>query len=396
VRRRSFLAGSLATGIAMGGPAWARAAEVSRLERVDRLMKSVPFVNGSDITPFSSLSGLAAPVDMAQYVAAMKAGGISVVSASFICWLYDGFGDALHRLRSFRELVARHSTDLLLIDRASDIERARSSGRVGLLMHAHTPSIIDADARNLPKLREEGLRVMGFSHQQRSLLAEGAGEALAFGDGGLSAMGRFMIGEMNRLRMVIDLGHVSERSIVEAAKLSEQPVLVSHTACRALTAHKVPALLNRNISDDAMRAVAANGGVIGIMSLTPHLLAAGSSRAASIELMVDHIDHAIAVAGVDHVAIGTESAFGGATDMRVATAETVGRLGPNTPVTDTYKAVAALPPGTGLVVDGMRDLASIKRNMISALVARGRSDDDVAKILGGNLLRLYDQVLGPA
>jgi membrane dipeptidase len=276
----------------------------------------------------------------------------------------------------------------------ADIAAAEAEGKIAILMHAHTPSIIGNDLRRLEILQMLGLRIIGFSHQQRSLLAEGAGEDLHDGDGGLSRFGVAVLKEMNRLQMVADLGHASDQSILQAARISEQPIIVSHTCVRALSDHRSPSLLQRNISDDAIRAVADNQGVVGIMALTPHLLAEQSDRKPSIELYLDHIEHVIDLAGIDHVGIGTETGHGTTADtMRQVMAEVTGRLGDNTPAIDTFRAVANLPPGTALVVPGMEDMSRAKYNLIGEMIRRGYSDEAIEKILGRNFLRVYQAVL---
>ncbi|MGH8211087.1 MAG: dipeptidase, partial [Steroidobacteraceae bacterium] len=263
-------------------------------------------------------------------------------------------------------------------------------------MHAHTPSIMGSDLRRLYVLEKVGVRAMGLSHFQSSALAEGPGDVGAV-DSGLTHMGKDTVQRMNKLHMMVDLAHVSDGSKLDACEVSRDPVLVSHTACRAIANHKDPVVRNRNMSDAAIQAVAKNGGVIGIMALTHHIVAENFQRAATIAPYVDHIEHVIKVAGVDFVGIGTETGYHdpsmGAGDPQAIDEETRETLGDNTPVLESYKNGADMPKGTPYVNPGMQDMGEAKRNLIVELIARGRSDEEIHKILGGNMLRIYRRVL---
>ncbi|MGH8210968.1 MAG: dipeptidase [Steroidobacteraceae bacterium] len=419
MNRRIFIGAVGTIGAALGaGAALPREAQQAPLnpqaggsgasgDRIERLVKSAPFFNASDNTTFSRLSGLQpGPLFNAEYIARLKRGGVTVVSASTVFHLYDDFYESGFRIFDFYKLMEQYRDDLRPVLRYEDIELARREGKIAILMHAHTPSIMDGDARRLDLLHRLGLRVMGFSHIQSSVLAEGGGEDLAEGDGGLTRLGKYIVSDMNRLHMVIDLAHVSDKSRLQACAISRDPVLVSHTACRAVAAHADPALSNRMISDEGIRAVQKNGGVVGIFALTHILLADGDyQRADSIAPYVDHIEHVIKVAGIDFVGVGTETQNG----FVVRAGEKVGedvaplfedmldRLGPNTPAIDasSIKALAdnKVPKGTNRVIGGMRDMGSAKRNLIVELIARGHSDEDIQKILGGNMLRVHRRVL---
>lgn len=392
MKRRQFLKRSCIASAALALPA---PLVCSANDRAGALFERAALVNASDLTTIGSLPGyLSAPGFDADYVAQLRKGGVSLVSASMAFWLYDEFEAVAARVSDVNQLVRRFPDDLCLVRGWNDVVTAREQRKVALLMHAHTPSVVGSDLRRLEILNQLGLRVLGFSHQQNSLLAEGAGEDLDSGDGGLSRFGVAVLKELNRLRVVADLGHASERSIVQAAELSGDPIIVSHTCVRALAPHASRSLYFRNISDDAIRAVAMNGGVIGIMALTPHLIAAGSGAEASIETYLDHVEHVAEIAGIRHVGIGTETSHGGsAADMKRLMSGITAQLGTNTPVVDTFEAVAGLAPGTPLIVPGMEDMSRIKHNLIQAMITRGWSDAEIEQVLGLNFLRVFEQVL---
>lgn len=391
------------------GAAWPREEQQARLnaqasgagasaDRVEKLVKSAPFVNSSDTTTVSRLSGLMpGPNFNAKYIERLKAGGVTLVNSSIAFWLYDDFSMVPERVYDFYQFIEQYSDHLRMVWRYDDIELARREGKIAILLHAHTPSIMGGDLRRLPLLEKLGVRMMGLSHHQSSALAEGTGDVGAV-DGGLTRLGISTVEKMNQLHMLVDLGHVSDASKLEACAVSRDPVVVSHTDCRALANHDIPVLSNRNISDAAIRAVGEKGGVIGIMAITHHMLAKDYQRAASIASYVDHIEHVIKVAGIDSVGIGTETGYIEQNDCMAGYTwgideDTLERLGEHTPVLESYKHRVSVPKGTVGVVGGMQDMREAKRNLIVELIARGHSDDEIHKILGGNMLRVYRRVL---
>ena len=163
--------------------------------------------------------------------------------------------------------------------------------------------------------------------------------------GGLSAFGRDVVREMNRVGMLIDLSHAAESTFYDVLECSAQPVVCSHSSCKALCNHP------RNLSDEQMAALAAKGGVVQLTMYSGFLREEG---VATLDDFMQHLEHAIAVAGIDHVGIGTDF------------------------------------DGDGTVV-GCAD-ASQLRNVTKELLRRGYSESDIEKIWGGNWLRVMSWV----
>jgi microsomal dipeptidase-like Zn-dependent dipeptidase len=163
--------------------------------------------------------------------------------------------------------------------------------------------------------------------------------------GGLSAFGREVVREMNRLGIMVDLSHAAESSFYDALELSETPIVCSHSSCRALCDHP------RNLTDDQMRALAQKGGVMQVTLYNGFLVKDGE---ATIEDAMRHLEHAIDVMGIDHVGLGTDF------------------------------------DGDG----GIRGLASSSEllNFTRQLLARGYSEADIQKLWGGNFLRVMNDV----
>jgi membrane dipeptidase len=217
----------------------------------------------------------------------------------------------------------------------------------------------------------------------------GTGQPLPPGNGGLTAFGVEVVREMNRLGMMVDVSHVSDQTFAEALRVSEAPVIASHSSCRALFDHP------RNLSDDMLRALAAKGGVVMInyypgytdpvaapkiadwfkrhgeefaalrakyagdfrqmSSAMVAIAAADPVPQGSLDTLLDHFDHALRVAGEDHVGLGSD-----------------------------FDGVASFPEGL--------DEVTLLPNVTKGLLARGWSETVVRKVLGENLLRVFAEV----
>ena len=173
--------------------------------------------------------------------------------------------------------------------------------------------------------------------------------------------------------MLLDLSHANMQTMAEAIAASRAPVIVSHTACTAVHPHR------RNTSDENLRAVAARGGVVGICQMRPFLT---RKKADNLQAYFDHLLHAVRVAGIEHVCIGSDR------DHRVI------RLSPE------YLAELKREEGTQVVDDELpyfiEELNGPRRMEVvrDGLAHRGLSAGDVEKVMGGNLLRVYREVIG--
>jgi membrane dipeptidase len=195
-----------------------------------------------------------------------------------------------------------------------------------------------------------GITTIGFTWNYSNALGEGANRVYNDGnntpsDGGLTELGETMVKEMNRLGMLVDVSHMDEGTFWDVLDVSEKPIIATHSGVDALHSHQ------RNLTDDQLQALAENGGVIGIVFYPQFLTGSGEATVADI---VDHIDHAVEIMGTDHVAIGSD--FDGAT------------------LPDDMQSAADLPKIT------------------EELANRGYSNMNMMKIMGGNTLRLLNEV----
>lgn len=220
-----------------------------------------------------------------------------------------------------------------------------------------------------------GCRMMHLTYNRQNMLGSGCGEAF---DGGLSDMGRAAILEMNRTGIIVDVAHSGNRTSLEAAKASLRPMVASHSVCASLNNHC------RAKTDDTIRAIAESGGYIGICCI-PGFLGGNQDIAA----LLDHIDYVAKNFGVDHVAIGTDCGYASV------------RRG------EEWAKAGNLPAGRagfeGLWPEGSLDNSYVERPHSLAwtnwplftvgLVQRGYKDEDIQKIIGGNVLRVAKDAL---
>ena len=296
---------------------------------------------------------------------------------------------ALDLIDSVREAVRTHPNDLMLATTAADIRRAAAEHKIAALMGMEGGHMIDDDLRLLRIYAALGVRYLTLTHFLNNNWADSSTDKAAHN--GLTAFGKDVVHELNRLGMIVDVSHVADKTFYDVLETTSAPVMASHSSARAISNHV------RNMTDDMMRALAKNGGVIMINYATAFLseefrvasenktgdvvamMAAmskkcGGNEACTImeseriqheamakgelpkvtwDKIVEHIEHAVKVAGVDHVGLGSD--FDGAT----------------MPI-------------------GMEDVSKLPK-ITDALLKKGYSEQDIGKILGGNILRVMEE-----
>jgi membrane dipeptidase len=254
--------------------------------------------------------------------------------------------------------------DWRLVLEAEDFRRAEREGRVAVVFAFEGAMPIDDDLGLLRMFHRLGIRSIGLTWNGRNLLGDGV--AVGAG-GGLTTFGKAGVAEMNRLGIVIDVSHMADEGIGDTIEASAAPILASHSNARALCAHP------RNLPDDLAVALARRGGVVGLHMLAQFV--AGSTEA-TLDQFLDHVDHFAGLLGPAHVGIGPDC-------MEQWPA-------------DVYRA---LWEGTEMAAlefsypSGFASLAEFP-NLTRGLVARGYDDDAIRGILGGNVLRVFETVLG--
>jgi len=276
----------------------------------------------------------------------------------------DGsFERALAYFDAIDAFAARHPERLLLATDATAVWRAKREGRIAIYVGVEGGHAIEGSLDKLRELRRRGARYLTLTWNNGN---EWAGSSIGVNGtrtGGLTPFGRDVIRELERLGMLVDLSHASDRTFDDVLEVATNPVVATHSCARALADHP------RNLSDGQLRAVARTGGVVGVnfysRFLDPAFLAAALAREGGaadvplpetpLSLLADHVEHVARVAGVEHVALGSD-----------------------------FDGVAALP-------EGMEDVTCLPR-LAEALLARGFGDEELRLFLGGNLLRVMEHV----
>jgi len=291
-------------------------------------------------------------------------GGVTAVNATLAAW--QGQAETLEIIAGVYRNLAGHEDLALQVLSVTDIHRAKASNRVGIIFGFQDTSPIDAKLNQLEIYHRLGVRIMQLTYNSANPSGYGC---QAPEDKGLTGFGREVIAEMNRLGILLDLSHCGPRTTLEAIAASAKPVALTHANAAAFVASP------RNKSDDALKACAAKGGVIGAVAV-PVLISA--TMPASLEDYLATIDDLVRRVGLDHVALGPDFME----DMPKAVLEASVRDLPPAAVA----AYAAMPLTVGF--ESVTDMPKVTEG----LLARGYKPDDVRKVIGGNWLRLYQEV----
>jgi membrane dipeptidase len=330
------------------------------------------------------------PTPYRTSIARMKQGGLTAEFFSLYIkpWYVENGGAArrtLDMIDSVYRAAERHPNDLMIATSVADIRRAKRQGKIAALMGIEGGHAIEDSLSALREFHRLGVRYMTLTWNNTNNWADaGRGEKK---HNGLSDFGKEVVREMNRLGMLIDVSHVSDKTMSDALDISKAPIIASHSSARALS--NVP----RNIPDDLLKRIAKNGGVVQVnfysvfvdtKTVSPQsaerekrlkakqdaidekykndperraeesdkLEAANPLPPLPISKLIDHIDHIVKVAGIDHVGIGAD--FDGANDMP----------------------------------EGAQDVSMLP-NITYELLKRGYSERDIRKVLGENFLRAF-------
>ncbi len=317
------------------------------------------------------------PAERAEFETAWRAAGVT-------CIFQNAGEEGQDPLRLLKRL-ARFTfvTDALrgFVSRAAtpdDIEATKKAGKHCLYLTGNGVPLTQHWATTEDELKhvkvffQIGIRMMHLTYNRRNMLGDGCGETA---NGGISDLGRAAITEMNRTGVIVDVAHSGWRTSLEAAKASGRPMVASHTAAAAVNKHI------RCKPDEVVRAIADTGGYVGVCCI-PAFLGGG------ITAFLDHIDYLVRKFGASHVAIGT--------DVAHSSPAKPGDGRPFGPARKTRTRFEALWPKGSLegATDPGRTLAWTNWPLFTVgMVQRGHTDDDIRKILGGNVLRVARDAL---
>jgi membrane dipeptidase len=225
---------------------------------------------------------------------AVRGSGISVIKYS-IGGINDDFAATVAAVGRVQRLIESYPGHFTQVRVAGDFARAKAEGRLGIILSFESAEMLQGRLESLELFRDLGVRVMQLSYNRKSPFAAGVMEPEG---GGLTALGRQAVAEMNRLGIAIDLSHANPATTADVLDLSAKSPLMTHAGCAAIHAHP------RNKSDEQLRALADRGGVVGIYDL-PYL--AASPKQPTVEDYLMHLEHALKVAGEEHVGIGSDA-----------------------------------------------------------------------------------------
>ncbi|MGW4803720.1 dipeptidase [Kitasatospora sp. NPDC004272] len=363
------------------------------LDRARAVLRTTPVVDGHNDLPWAMRAQAGYDLDAVDLTAdqshrlhtdlgRLRAGGVGAQFWSvYVPAELSGDGAVsatLEQVDFVKQMTARHPEHLRLALTADEVEAARAEGRIASLMGAEGGHSINSSLATLRALYELGVRYLTLTHNSNVPWADSATDEPVHG--GLSAFGEEVVREMNRLGMLVDLSHVSAGTMRDALRVSEAPVLFSHSSARAVCDHP------RNVPDDVLAQLPANGGVAMVtfvpkfvlpaaiewtlaadenmranglhpLETTPEAMAvqrayeaAHPRPVATAETVADHLDHLREVAGVDHVGIGGDY------------------------------------DGTAFTPSGLEDVSGYPA-LVAELLRRGWSEADLAKLTWHNALR---------
>lgn len=286
------------------------------------------------------------------------------------------------------QLIKRLARYIYLIDQMPDthgkattvagIEALWKSGKYALCLSGNGIPLtgnqysVEDELRYLPVFHQLGIRMMHLTYNRRNLIGDGCGESA---NGGLSDFGKTVVQEMNRLGIIIDLAHSGWQTTIDTARTSDKPVVISHSAVWELNNHI------RCKSDEVIKAVVDGGGTIGITNVPRFLGGKGN-----ISSLLDHIDYVVRKFGVDAVTIGTDSSF---RHPGLTAASLNARPKARKRWDNFWPQGQEVNLNQWTKPEQMASMAWTNWPLFTVgLVQRGYSDADIAKIIGGNLLRV--------
>jgi len=289
----------------------------------------------------------------------------------------DPWSDYQRSLDEKRDIIAANPDRLLLVRSAADILKAKREKRFAVLLGTQDSAMVGPELDRLAQLKKDGVMSVQLTYNNRNLSGDGSLEP---DNAGLSKLGKATIERIESEKLLLDLSHGGARTMAEGAAFAKRPLVISHTAARALTDHP------RNTGDATIKAVADKGGVIGVYFM-PFLTFDSQPKGSDL---IAHIEHVANVAGEDHVGIGTDN---GVLPLEI-TEES--RRRNREWATQRIKAGIAAPGEGPEVFPIVADYNSVDRyrRLASDLAKRGWSEGRLEKLFGANFLRVYRDAWG--
>ena len=299
---------------------------------------------------------IAEPTEFHTDIDRLRKGGVKAQFWSvYVPASYEVYGNALittlEQIELVHEMCKRYPDVFEMASTAADIERITAEGKIASMIGVEGGHSIQNSLQALRELYDRGARYMTLTHSKTLAWADSATDDAK--NNGLSPFGKEVVREMNRIGMLVDLSHVSEKCMRDALEIAKAPVIYSHSSAREICDHP------RNVSDELLKLTAQNGGVVMVNFMSGYIvptdiLKENERERGNLGMVCDHIEHIIKVAGIDHVGIGGD-----------------------------YDGVRRLPVG-------LEDVSTYPK-ITQELINRGYDKEQIHKLLGGNVLRVLKQ-----
>ena len=307
-----------------------------------------------------------------QHLAMFRDSGVNVLALGRGADSYEGF---LRFLAEWNGFIASHSQWFTRVDEARDLRAIKESGRVGIMLTTQN-SVAFRTVADVDTLYQLGLRASQLTYNTQNRIGAGF---LEHKDGGLTIFGHEIVMRMEEVGMIVDLSHCADQTTMDAIAAATKPPIFTHATARALH----PTCL-RCKTDDAVKALAAKGGVVGVAMIR---FLVRPAPPVTVEHVVDHIDHLVKLVGPEHVGIGSDMDVAGrANDVPRAGQQAAPTSQPN-----FSRYGAFFTENGGAHVDGLDHPKRIF-DLTEAMVRRRHSDDTIRLVLGGSFARVIGEV----
>jgi membrane dipeptidase len=299
--------------------------------------------------------------------------GVNVLKLS-LGGINTGFTETVAEVGEFQRLIEVHPAYFMQVRVPADMERAKREGKLGIILSFESTDMLEGKLDRFDLFRNLGVRVMQFSYNKKSPFGAGV---MAPDGGGLTPLGHEAAQKMNGLGIAIDVSHANPQTTADAIAVSSKPVIMTHAGCSAIHAHP------RNKTDEQLKALADQGGVVGIYDL-PYI--AASPKQPTVDDYMAHMEHALKVAGEDHVGVGSDVGLNPFDTSPKGVAEfnkfeeQRQKSGLAAPEEDrpTYVVGLNLPRRIEVIAD--------------QLLKRGYSARVAEKVIGGNFVRVLGEI----
>lgn len=288
--------------------------------------------------------------------------------------------EVLHDL-GMRLCDLAHQDFVIPCQRVADIHRAHREGRVAWVASMEGAAMIENELDRIEILYGFGVRALGIAYSEGNALGAGLKEPR---DGGLTMFGRRAVERMNKVGMLIDCSHCGDRTTLDVIEVSERPIVLSHIGARALWES------NRLAPDAVLEACATKGGVIGIEA-APHTTLTRNNTVHSLAAVMEHFEYIKDLVGLDHVTFGPDTVYGDHVGLH-------GVYAAHLSIKEAQQShgaatASANPPFEKVAyVQGLENPTEGSKNLVRWLVAHGYRDAEIAQVMGGNVLRVLDEV----